>query len=286
MIAVAGLLIIPGAITLIEEIFPSKTEFRNHEIYLTIKKGLLSLVSVFVLLFSFFPGLSASISSLATEFSCVHYYLAIGKRKQDITGQLDSLMQFIAEKELKNCSSDKLKIHFHTYSFGSIIGMDYLFPYGTKPAKQVNNFIEGIFTIGCPYEFISCYYPNYFDNRNTEVSDKVTWFNIFCSSDALSSNFRNDNQEAPATFSYSSNTPLPINKKYELTVADPTGIVNFLTLYSLKAHQFYWPADPQGNSCVRQIFECLNDKSWLNDILPPTTTMVQETSSDTKVLLT
>ncbi|KQT18601.1 hypothetical protein ASG31_07760 [Chryseobacterium sp. Leaf404] len=91
-------------------------------------------------------------------------------------------------------------IHFHTYSFGSILAIDYLYPYRTKPSDNAMMHCKALITIGSPYEFINSYFKNFYSNRITHLGDNIQWTNIYSVSDALSTNFRNDDKEGDAQF--------------------------------------------------------------------------------------
>ncbi len=260
ILATGGILLIPATLILIEEVLELQSSFFITAPFYVFMKGiLLAIASVVLAAIAIVPSVKEKISSLSTEFACAHYYLAFGERRQALMGQLNSLLQFIAEVQ---GNKEPISVQFHCYSFGSIIGMDFLFPYGDKPAKQTLDLVDGIFTIGCPFEYISAYYPNYFDERYTNTGNSITWFNIFCSVDALSSNFRNDNLDEPPSFSYSNGVPMPINKKYELANIKNANIFNFLALYPLRAHQFYWSKDLMGTSCINIVFDVLQERGW------------------------
>lgn len=116
-------------------------------------------VSLIALIILLVPNANSIITRMASEFVSAHLYLQFGQKKQDILGNLDQLMEYIAENE------DKPEVHFHTYSFGSLVAIDYLFPYGHECTGNTLERTAGLITIGSPYDFINSYYPNYYMER-------------------------------------------------------------------------------------------------------------------------
>lgn len=263
VMALAGISLIPAVITLIEEIFDNKelnNILANHkeitEFAVVSKKLILAFTSVILLGLSFFPATQKNINSFATEFCCVDNYLELGKRRQALIGDLNALVEFISEKETAELTdpTQEFKLHFHAYSFGSIIALDLLYPFGSTPVTRIAQLTECLVTIGCPYEYIESYYPVYFKNRDTKTVTLKKWYNVLSVADALSSNFRNDTQPTPAQYSFNETGPIAENIQYEVSPADPSGFWNFISLYSLKAHQFYWHESAGGQSCLKDIY--------------------------------
>lgn len=263
IMALAGISLIPAVITMIEEIFNNKTLpgiiAKNEEITefaVVTKKLILGFASFILLGLSFFSSAQKRISNFATEFCCVDNYLELGKRKQALLGNINALVEFIAEKEYAEMSdkNDEFKLDFHAYSFGSILALDLLYPFGSSPVSRIAKSTACLITIGCPYEYIESYYPLYFKNRDTQTVAIKKWYNVLSIADALSSNFRNDSNPSPALYTFSEGGPIAENIQYEVSPADPSGFWNFISLYSLKAHQFYWQEHAGGHSCLKEIY--------------------------------
>ena len=84
----------------------------------------------------FLPKANTLIPNLATEFVCANDYIQHGTQRQLLQGNLDLLINYITEKET-DC-----KIHIHAYSFGSILAIDYIHPFGNKVSKDADFFCE------------------------------------------------------------------------------------------------------------------------------------------------
>ncbi len=257
ILALGGMFLLPSAIGfIVDKLKP--TAFANM---VWLKRFFDAILSLSALLIALVPTSKDLISSLATEFVCVNYYLETGSRKQAVLGRFDSLIEYIYQNE----NPDKL--HMHAYSFGSIIALDYIFPNESRPPMRLTQFMESFITIGCPYEFISTYYTDYFKGRNISLAKQLKWYNVFSSSDALASNFRRDAQHKEAEYTFANSNkadfPEPINVPYEIIGPKGFSIVNFLLLYFLRAHSMYWDHTSDAQSCERNIYYKLKDDNLL-----------------------
>jgi hypothetical protein len=216
-------------------------------------------VSLTAIVLLLMPQANVVITSLATEFVCAHFYLAYGQRKQDILGNLDQLVEYIVETEKEP------KLHFHSYSFGSLVAIDYLFTFGRKPTGNMPDYTEALITIGTPFDFINAYYPYYYDNRNAVMEDgRMTWINVYSIADALASNFRKDGKIDEAEYGIRPNGLKPINVNYEVVRVGDYNFWDFLFLSSVKVHGMYWTPSPCGQSCLGPLFNTMREK----DLLP------------------
>lgn len=205
-------------------------------------------VSIIAIVLLLVPKANTIIISLASEFVCAHNYLQYGQQKQDILGNLNRLMEYIAENE------KDAEVHFHAYSYGSLVAIDYLFPYGDTPSGNMLNRSKALITIGTPFDFISSYYRGYYLERNNIMDSKIKWLNVFSVSDALGSNFRKDNKAAEAEYGVSQDGLKPTNINYEVVRLNEYSLVDFIFLTSLKVHGMYWSEDINGNSCLNLLY--------------------------------
>lgn len=203
------------------------------------------------------PESKTIVTSIATEFACADRYLNDGIQSQVILGNLDLLVEYIAENEPDS------KIHYHCYSFGSLIAMDYLFPLGSIPSTNSKLHSEVLITIGNPYEFINSYYSKYFSNRSLVMEEKIKWINVYSISDALSSNFRNDSTRGEAMYGLKNSSLKPENINYEITPDKSQNFYNFITMDGIRMHKLYWDTETNGQSCVRLIVDFLNRQAIL-----------------------
>jgi hypothetical protein len=93
-------------------------------------------VSIIAVILLLAPSANSIVINLATEFVCANNYLQYGQQKQEILGNMDRLLEYISEKETE------AKIHFHSYSYGTLVAIDYLFPYGNVPSGNLLNRTE------------------------------------------------------------------------------------------------------------------------------------------------
>ncbi|WP_155958863.1 hypothetical protein [Flavobacterium limnosediminis] len=214
-------------------------------------------VPITALILLIVPESKTIITSLATEFVCVDQYIENGDRSQIILGNLDLLVEYIAENEPNS------KIHFHCYSFGSIVVKDLLFPVGTIPSPNLINLSKLLVTVGTPYEFVNAYYPSYYADRCNVMEDRMKWFNIYSLSDALATNFRKDSKKGDAEFGIGGLKIVPINLNYEVSASKNMNIFNFFTLYGIRVHKYYWDISTQGQSCVRLLMSKMKENDFI-----------------------
>lgn len=213
-------------------------------------------VPITAILILFIPESSTLVTKLATEFTAVDNYIQYGEQSQTIQGNLDALIEYIVENE------PNPSIQFHTYSFGSIVAMDALFPIGNEVTHNTKETINLLITVGAPFEFVKGFYPNFYENRNTLMTEKIQWVNVYSLMDAFASNFRNDNKAGNAHFGIIKNKEKPINLNYEIARKDTYNPFNFLTLKHIRMHRCYWDETKNGQSCTRLIFNKMKEMGF------------------------
>lgn len=151
-------------------------------------------------------------------------------------------------------------VHLIGYSFGSLVALDLLFP-RTREATVDERFLTSIAsltTIGCPVDFLRLYFPDYLDDRRTDMCG-LPWTNIFIAADVFGSNFTDDDD-----FSDSADRPAGA---VEATVGDcrPTtvrytddrlSLLNILGRAGFRAHDGYWREDRKSN-CLDSVARAL-----------------------------
>lgn len=249
LISVAIIFLLPSVILFTNQIDWPK-EIDNHALRWILEE-LTTISTLFVPFVTFFllivPQSRILITTLATEFACADSYIQYGDQSQIILGDLDLLIEYIQVNEGDS------KIHIHSYSFGTLIAMDLLFPIGNVPSKNSKDLIELLITIGTPFEFINAYYPSFYNNRNTEMEDTIQWLNVYSISDALATNFRKDAKVGDAQLTIKGAKLLPVNINYEIASFQTDGFFNFLSLHHIEAHRLYWDGSAKGQSCIRKV---------------------------------
>ena len=219
------------------------------------RKDIISISEVFVPIISLImlviPKANLFITGLSTEFVSAHLYLQYAQQKGIILGNLDLLYEYIAQNEVEP------EIHIHTYSFGTLLALDYLYPYKGKLTGNALNLTKGLITIGTPFDFINTYYPNYYNARGSEIeieTKSLQWINVYSITDALASNFRNDAVAGDAAYGIIANGLIPANIDYEVMVTSNFGFFNYMLLNNLKVHGMYWSETTNGKSCLDPIY--------------------------------
>jgi hypothetical protein len=253
MMAFAVLFLLPSIISL----------FKDYPIFKGDTMCYLSKISQFTIpittfLILFIPESSTLLTKVAAEFSTIDNYIQYGEQAQIIQGNLDALIEYIVENE------ENPTIHLHTYSFGSVIALDALFPLGNEPSANIQNNINLLITVGAPYEFINNYYPNFYTERINKMSEKIEWINVYSTMDAFASNFRKDNKAKEPQYGIMDKIEKPINLNYEIARKEKYNLFSFLTLKHITMHQSYWDDSKSGQSCTRLIFNKMKEKHYFN----------------------
>ena len=204
----------------------------------------------------FIPESNTLLTKVAAEFTTIDNYIQYGEQSQIIQGNFDALVEYIVENE------ENPNIHLHTYSFGSIIALDALFPIGTEPCNNVLNNIKLLITVGAPYEFIDSYYPNFYSERTDNMSQQIEWINVYSTLDAFASNFRKDNKSGKAQFGIKGKKEVPFNLNYEIARKEKCNVFSFLTLKHITMHKSYWDDSKSGQSCTRLIFNKMKELNY------------------------
>jgi hypothetical protein len=260
MMGFAVLLILPSILTLF---YPLKCDGiktvcninNTISFFKTISNYTLPITSLLII---FIPESNTLLTKVAAEFTTIDNYIQYGDQSQIIQGNLDALIEYIVENEVNPT------IHLHTYSFGSVIALDALFPIGTEPCDNIINNIKLLITVGAPYEFINNYYPNFYRKRIDKMSEKIEWINVYSTMDAFASNFRKDNKVGEAKYGIMGRKEVPINLNYEIARREKYNLFSFLTLKHITMHQSYWDDSKSGQSCTRLIFNKMKELNYFS----------------------
>jgi hypothetical protein len=257
VMALAVLFLLPSMLSLINEIEFFKTHHLELKLswFTTLSKFTIPITTILIL---FIPESSTILTKVAAEFSTIDNYIQYGEQSQIIQGNLDALIEYIVENE------ENTTIHLHTYSFGSVIALDALFPLGNEPSANIQNNIKLLITVGAPYEFINNYYPNFYRKRINKMSEKIEWINVYSTMDAFASNFRNDNKVGEAKYGIMGRKEVPINLNYEIARREKFNLFSFLTLKHITMHQSYWDDSKSGQSCTRLIFNKMKELNYFS----------------------
>lgn len=223
-----------------------------------LKEYSIKILPVTSLLIVFIPESTTLLTKVAAEFTTIDNYIQYGEQSQIIQGNFDALVEYIVENE------ENPTIHLHTYSFGSIIALDALFPLGNEPSANIQNNINLLITVGAPYEFINNYYPKFYTNRNDKISENIKWINVYSTRDPFASNFRQDNEAKDAELSIIGKKVIPINLNYEIARREKYNLFSLITLKHITMHKSYWDDSKSGQSCTRLIFNKMKEKHYFN----------------------
>ena len=218
----------------------------------------------------FTPNTKDLFNQLAISHLCLVHYLSLGSRRSVLTGQLLELLEHILEKS----ETSYRHIHIVCFSFGTIISLDALFSPLQMPLDRFQR-IHTLVTIGCPFDMIRTFWPNYFSHRQIIADAPKRWLNIYSPIDVFGSNFRNDSKIATAEYSLSFSSAnddategvslKPENLPYlEGPNPQTISLLDWITLIGVRSHAQYWETkDESGISC----FYDLVAKLYKEDVL-------------------
>jgi hypothetical protein len=173
-------------------------------------------------------------------------YLSISHQRAALLGRFYALLEHVAEKE-----PGYARVHVMSYSFGSILALDALFPPATQKSLALPRLstVDKLVTVGCPFDFVRALWPRYFTDRSAASAAPKSWLNVYTPVDALGSNFRDDNQEQDATVPLADR--VPANLVYE---SRHLGWLDSLSFIALRSHGIYFKpdADPEDQGCLRE----------------------------------
>ncbi len=257
MMAFAVLLLLPSMLPFVKDI-----SFFNSPpiccIMCCLSKISRFTIPITTFLILFIPESNNLLTKVAAEFTTIDNYIQYGEQSQIIQGNLDALIEYIVENE------ENTTIHLHTYSFGSVIALDTLFPLGNEPSANIQSNINLLITVGAPYEFINNYYPNFYSKRINVMSEKIEWINVYSTMDAFASNFRKDNNAGTAQYGILDRKEVPINLNYEIARREKYNLFSFITLKHITMHKSYWDDSKSGQSCTRLIFNKMKELKYFS----------------------
>ena len=209
----------------------------------------------------FYPNLKKSFTDASVRYTSLVEYLSLGARNQVLGGQLLALIDHIAAKGYRH-------IHIVAYSFGTIIALDNLFPSERMPVKRIRE-IHTLATIGCPFDLIRVFWPDYFTERVVVANVPKLWINVYSPIDVMASNFRSDSKNAEPQLENAipskNDTSVKLVPRMSMpwNTGRPKRTLSFfelLALVGLEAHRSYWEnAFESGNTAfsliIAEIYE-------------------------------
>jgi hypothetical protein len=183
------------------------------------------------------------VSRLATEYVCASNYLRMANQKPVILGQAAALLEHIAEKE-----ETYRQVHIVAYCFGTLMALDALFSHA-QPGARIGT-VHSLVTIGCPFDMVRLYWPDYFNQRNLQPGVPAQWVNLYDPLDVFGSNFRNDNNKGKAEHGIGireqdTESILPnVNIAYDIGMqTQQLTLFDLFMVKGIRIHSGYWTDD-------------------------------------------
>jgi hypothetical protein len=132
-----------------------------------------------------------------------------------------------------------------SYSFGSLAALDACFSPVAQPPSRLED-INQLVTIGCPFDLIRAFLPDYAGARYWREGVPKKWINVYAPSDVLSSNFRDDARVDEASVrvalrEHPQGGTKPTNMVFMIDGRDTSvGFVDTILMRGIKFHGQYW----------------------------------------------
>jgi uncharacterized protein YhhL (DUF1145 family) len=221
---------------LLTAVFGTVTAQVESSYTITIPQAIIVLIT---LLESFLPNIRQFSEKIIINYICLLEYLSFGERRNVISGQLTDLLEYLGKKGIYH------RVHIISYSFGTVIALDNLFPFNGILNKR-SQIVDTLITIACPFDIIRLFWQDYFNQRQMLPQKVPSWINLYNPIDILSSNFRDDAQlgEAQVGICFANSDT---NIKPAENIAYIEGIntkkpspTNLLILLGIRSHFTYW----------------------------------------------
>lgn len=216
-----------------------------------------TIVGLMATLYLLFPNIKNYVTNLATEFICLINYFNYGDRNLNLVGKFDELLEHIAEHEAQYS-----EVVIVSYSFGSAIALDVLFPASKNCSVRIRQKISTLITVGCPYDFIRFYWDQYYEDRQSSCVNLTNWFNVCSSTDVLSSNFRDDSKEENGNKLIIKDGIEPHNVFFNVMPSLKLNVLNILLLVGIRAHRMYWDESRNSSSCFTNLLVEMKAKGY------------------------
>ena len=194
-------------------------------------------------------SLKDMLARFAGDFAPVLRYIAAGDRQGAVHGSVANLVNDIEDRQAAGGQAYG-RLHVISYSFGSIVALDALFP-RMQPIPLLAR-VDTLVTIGCPYDFVRTYYPRHFTGRKA-ASARLEWFNVYDPVDILSSTFedRAHRKRRAARVGIGPENAAPVNLAYGQPASE---WFEWIMLSGFRRHAQYWERMEMGDvSCFDMI---------------------------------
>lgn len=183
-------------------------------------------------------------------------YLSAGVHRDHVIGELARLIDYLDEQTKVRYRN----VHLVAYSFGSVVALDALFPKDQAMPKRFER-VRALVTIGCPIDFVSMYWPRYFQDRHATASRPERWINVYSPADVLGSNFKNTEGSEYGIEVAGQGARRPQGDDNFAYGPSAHTLMEWIQLYGFRAHSMYWNLKSENAvSCFEPVVTRLYDK--------------------------
>ncbi|HKP56930.1 MAG TPA: hypothetical protein VJV78_09430 [Polyangiales bacterium] len=208
-------------------------------------------------------NLKAMLATIAPVLSCTMDYLAAGRRRSEILGELTRLIDHLDEQT----DTPYGDVHFLGYSFGTIVAIDALFPRENTVGLKMKR-IDTLITVGCPFDFVRTYWPSYFKARHAATGAPRRWLNVYCELDVFGSNFLDEERPSrtrlrgiEVTEQATRRPDDPDNLAFGPRAEEGGSFGEYLRFIGFRTHSAYWDRESDNAlSCFEPIVQKLYER--------------------------
>lgn len=170
------------------------------------------------------------------------------------TDQRGILMHGLSEQAERFRDKDRYQsVTLISYSFGSILAIDALFPKEHPPELAFEN-VKKLVTIGSAYDFVKATAPQYFKDRHAAPGVPERWINVYAPIDLLGSSFTKSIKKPRKAYITVAKMEEVKGQKKKKNVKQPIENIrydngmrmsfrNALEFYGFTSHGAYWGTD-------------------------------------------
>src|SRR3712207_3046953 len=112
-------------------------------------------------------------------------YINEGVRQDALVNLLERLVEAIVRLQ-ETGSPAYRQIHLVGYSFGSLVALDAMFSRRERPRPRFQS-IHTLVTIGCPFDLVRSFWPEYYRRRFGHAGRPERWINVYVRRDIMGS---------------------------------------------------------------------------------------------------
>jgi hypothetical protein len=203
-----------------------------------------------------FAQLQSLIETAGERWVAVLAYLRFGHQRPAVTGRFADALEHVLEQRPRY---DQIAVI--SYSFGTLVALDALFPHGREPDPHFRR-VNALITIGCPFDGVRALWRAYGSDRRALRGVPPRWLNLYAPLDVFGSDFQDGDQPVPVAVDAENQEVRPTSELFRTGQAEETlSLREVLLFYGMRAHGSYWSdAEESERSCFVEVVRALYER--------------------------